>query len=202
MYGQAMARICEKLSEKGVKLSTLRALEFFARDGSWQTTVYADKVKELHAWEIEKTFEETLKANLPNAKVRIGDSFELAKEEEFAGQFDFIVIDNPQGIYGDKEQYCEHFEALECVEQLLSDKGIVIFNINHKPFDYDKHTKWPKRRAEFYGLENTSQIPLHFLKEFYKIFFRVRGLVTKFRFIENRNDEYLAYMVCYLSKVK
>ncbi len=200
MRGQAMMRVCEKLCEKGVELSKLRALEFFAREGNWQTTAYADKVKELHAWEIKKTFEETLKANLPGAKVRIGNSFELAESKEYANRFNLIVFDNPQGIYGKEEQYCEHFEALKCIKKLLSGEGIVIFNINFKPFDYDKSPQWRKRRDQFYGLRNTSEITLEFMEDYYKKYFKQLGLLTEFCFIEKRNDEYLAYMVYSLKR--
>lgn len=201
MRGQAMQKICQKLQQDGYELSQMNALEFFAREGDWQTIVYADKVKSLCAWEIDPSFESPLKQNLPHAKIAIGDSFLIAKEAMFKNKFDWIVYDNPQGLYGENEEYCEHFEALETVEYLLSKRGIVIFNINHNPFGFEKQTKWQKRRELFYGLNDTSSISIEFLLKFYETFFKQRNFNTRLSFAENRNDEYLAYLVFDLERV-
>ena len=40
--------------EKQVDVSKLHALEVFGRGGDWHTTVYANKVKSLQVWEIDK----------------------------------------------------------------------------------------------------------------------------------------------------
>lgn len=195
-----MGRICEKLKKTTYQLGNMTALEFFAREGDWQTIVYADKVKALYAWEIDQKFEKALRKNLSNAEVTIGDSFVLAQKAQFARRFNMIVFDNPQGLYGESSQYCEHFEALETVKNLLSEQGIVIFNINHKPFNFDKQKEWQHRRENFYGLDDTSSIDPEFLLEFYNEFFKKRGFLTKLSFIENRNDEYLAYLVFALER--
>lgn len=195
MRGEAMKRICCKLEDKGYNLSTINALEFFAREGDWQTIVYAGKVKTLCAWEIDPKFENMLKKNLPKAEIEIGDSFILARKPQNRRRFDMIVFDNPQALYGKKNQYCEHFEALEAVPYLLSEQGIVIFNINYKPFDFDDQKEWQRRRERFYGLQNTSILATDFLLRFYGCFFQGKKFNTKFSFIENRNDDYLAYLV-------
>src|ERR1700730_11138368 len=89
-----MKRVCERLKLLGHNLSGLRALEFFAREGDWQTIGYAKEVAVLDAWEIDSKYERTLRNNLPQARIQIGNSFELAQQREFKGAFDFIVYDN------------------------------------------------------------------------------------------------------------
>jgi hypothetical protein len=198
MRGDAMLRICEKLFNRGVDLRKSSALEFFAREGNWQTQSFADKVKELHAWEINPVFESSLKANLPGASIRIGDSFKIANEKKYYRFFDFLVFDNPQNIYGN---YCEHFEALPLVKKLLKSKGIVIFDINLAPFDYDKFPLWKKRRSEYYSVDARNLTPSFMLK-FYTKFFNSQGFNVNFCFEEKRNNEYFSYLVYSLSRVE
>ena len=62
----AIKRICNKLvNQYGIKLNDKVALDFFAREGDWQTQHYADKVKKVYAWEINPQHEQSLKRNLP-----------------------------------------------------------------------------------------------------------------------------------------
>lgn len=196
MNGQAMLRICQKLDDKGINLRNFKALEFFAREGDWQTQSYAKRVKELHAWEVDPVFEEKLKINLPNAIVRIGDSFRMALEDIYYNYFDFIVFDNPQNVYG---EYCEHFESLPLVEKLMTDDGIVIFNVNLSPFNYDKSPVWQKRRSDYYGCD-ASSLESIFLLNFYENEFKKQRFKVNFKFEEKRNHEYLSYLVFSLSR--
>ncbi len=197
MNGQAMLRLIQKLANEGVDIRNLIALEFFAREADWQTQSYAGLVKELHAWEIDPTFEEKLKRNLPNAIVRIGDSFKIAEEYPYHHYFDFIVFDNPQNVYG---PYCEHFEALILVDKLLGNHGIVIFNVNLAPFNYENSPIWQKRRSDYYGCD-ASKLSPSFLLDFYENIFKGQGFEVDFKFEEKRNDEYLSYLVFSLSRV-
>jgi hypothetical protein len=196
MKSQAMFRICKRLKDNRINLGIFKALEFFAREGDWQTQDYANEVKELHAWEIDSVYELRLRANLPKAFVRIGNSFELANEKEYYKFFDFIVFDNPQNTYGD---YCEHFEAISLVIKLLKDRGIVIFNINLAPFNYEKFPIWQKRRTDYYGCD-ASKLSSFFLLDFYEKKFKQQGFKVDFKFEEKRNNEYLSYLVFSLSK--
>ena len=200
MRGQAMKKICEKLEQQGFDMSQMDALEFFAREGDWHIRTYADKVGSLEAWELDCRFEEGLKKNLPFASVKIGNSFELARLKTSQNKFDYIVIDNPQYLYGTRNEYCEHFEALELVPLLMKNKAIVIFDINSKPFDYDKHIEWQQRRNKFYHVDDASVLSKSFLMVFYKEFFEGLGLNVDFSWIEPRNNEYLAYMIIGLCK--
>ena len=191
MRGEAMRRVCDRLDKMGEPLGNYQALEFFARRGDWQTTVYASKVKSLHAWEIASEFEMALKRNLPRAEIRIGDSYKLAQEKCNQGKFDFIVFDNPQNVFGDR---CEHFEALPLTPQLITEQGVVIFNINRRPFDYEKSPEWQKRRSEYYKCD-ASILDGGFLLAFYSRKFATMGLKVRFSFEQQRNKEYLSYLV-------
>jgi hypothetical protein len=192
MRGKAMSDIVSHLESNGIDFSKLKALEFFARKGDWHTQSYCNKVASINAWEIDKVFEEELKNNLPMATVAIGDSFTLAKEDKYEHLFDFIVFDNPQGVYG---EYCEHFECIDLVPHLLNKQGgVIVFNINHTPFNYNKDSLWSKRRMKYYGQE-ASNFKVDFLLNFYKHKFYNLGFDTNFFFEEKRNEEYLSYLV-------
>ena len=157
-------------------MSRLRALDFFAREGDWQTQSYADKILSLDAWEINPDYEPALRKNLPMANVTIGDSYALAKLPENQGRFDFIFIDNPGGgIFGDG--HCEHFDALELVPLLLDQDGYVVFNVNMKPFDYGKDPAWKAAREEYYGVDDASDLSWRvMLRKFYRRKFESLGL--------------------------
>lgn len=192
-----MKRLCERLGQMGESLSHYRALEFFARTGAWQTMAYIDKVKSLTAWEIDCGFEAELRRNLPQARVIIGDSFKLARQRQFFGAFEFIVIDNPQGIF---EGHCEHFEALHLVRRLLSPKGgVLVFNVNRRPYNYEQHPEWQKRRKKYYG-RDAAYLDSEFLLGFYTEKLLSMGLDMRFSFEEQRNKEYLSYLVFGLAR--
>ena len=197
---EPMRRVCSRLAGIGIDLASYSALEFFAREGNWQTLSYASLVARLDAWELDPHFESALRHNLPNARIRIGNSFELAKSPQFAGQFDFIVYDNPQMIFGDRHQYCEHFEALETLPHLMKQRAVVLFDINREPFDYELFPDWQKRRNEFYQVADASRLDEDFLMAFYNRYFHDRALTSINAFIEPRHAPYFAYFVAVLQK--
>ena len=46
--------------EKRVDIAKLNALEVFGRAGDWHTIVYANRVKSLQVWEIDKKWKNIL----------------------------------------------------------------------------------------------------------------------------------------------
>ena len=196
MRGQAMKRVISKLIEMEIPLQEFVALEFFARDGEWQTKAYSDKVKKLFLWEIDPSFEINLQRNFSDAEITIGDSFVIAHNHEYKNRFNFIVFDNPQGIFNN---YCEHFEALELLPLLLDKDGIVIFNINKKPFNYSDKSEWKDRRDKYYKF-STSNIETKKILKFYINKLQNLGFKVKHCFEEKRNNEYLSYLVFILEK--
>ncbi len=192
-----MKLICSRLEQMGEPLSQYRALEFFARAGDWQASAYAAKVKSISAWEIDPNFEKDLKRNLPDAKIQIGDSYNLAYDKQYQNVFEFIVFDNPQNIFSD---YCEHFEALPLISELMAKQGLVIFNVNRHPFNYAENPEWQKRRMEYYGCD-ASDLNSAFLLNFYPHKFFTMGFKVRFSFEEQRNKEYLSYLVYGLERI-
>lgn len=165
-----------KLEKNGVKFEELDTLEVFGRDGSWHTTSYANKVKSLEVWEIDPSWKKNLEKNLPNSTIKIIDSIKTIYNYKNTKKFNFIVIDNPQMLYGPLQDnlepaYCEHFEVLKNIDKILASEGIIVFNVNLKPFNYDKWQLWKKRREIFYGNTDTSNLSLDFSLQFYKTFF-------------------------------
>lgn len=185
MRDTAIKKVVSFLEEKGIALSQLKALDFFAREGDWQTAYYAPLVKEIHAWELNPDFETNLKKNLPlGAKVTIGDSHVLAKETN--ERFDLIVLDNPLGCYADK--YCEHFNAIECIVPLLNDFGIVVLNVKTQPYNFEKFPEWKRRRDDFYGVDSSS-LSDHFIDPFYREKFSTLGFNVDFSLLVKRPQE-------------
>ena len=176
-----------KLNDNGVVLDKLDALEMFARDGTWHTTFYANKVKSLEVWEVDGKWYESLKKNLPTAKIEIKDSIETLQEHDDLPKFNFIMMDNPMNTFGITEKseenpYCEHFDVIRQIPKIIGNEAIVVFNVNRKPFDYEKYPSWQKRRQEFYGNVDTGNMSLEFLFEFYDKLFKQLGFEIVFRF--------------------
>ena len=185
MRDVAIKSIVRDLQERGVDLGNMTALDFFAREGDWQTSYYANLVSKIHAWEIDPNFEVSLRKNLPsNAEIKIGDSYEHARE--CREKFDLIVLDNPQGCFG--RDYCEHFEAIPVILPLLKDVCILIFNVKSKPFNYEDKAEWRKKRDDFYGVDAT-ELSEEFIHNFYKDYFHELGYLVEFSFLTKRPQE-------------
>ena len=192
MRGQAMKNLVRKLEAVGIELSKFKALEFFAREGDWQTQSYYHLVNQLEAWEIEKSFMHNLRKNLPDAIIKNVNSFREAKET--SKKFDFIVIDNPQNIYGENGQYCEHFECLPLAVNILNNGGFLVFNVNIEPFNFDVSPKWKERRELFYNTKDTKILSLKFLEHFYLNYLNNFRQAFLFHGFERRSN-YLYYAV-------
>ena len=197
MRGEAMKSLCIRLEKMGEPLKDYRALEFFARAGDWQTAEYFSKVKHLCAWEIDPEFEIDLIRNLPGADIRIGDSYMLGREECYQNKFGFVVFDNPQNIFNG---HCEHFEALPLLPHLMAERGVVIFNVNRCPFNYEQNPEWKKRREEYYG-RDAHKVDVGFFIDFYTRKFSDMGLNVYISFEAKRNKEYLSYLVFGLERL-
>ena len=185
-WADATNELISKLEVYDIKFQSLNALEMFGRGGNWQTAIFEKKVKTLEVWEIDPKWENELKKNLPNATIKILDSVSTIKDGKNLTKFDLILIDNPMNTYGPKlnsdnlDTYCEHFDVISHIERIIGKEAIVIFNVNRKPFDYNKFPMWKKRRDEFYGDIDTSDIQINHLLTFYKKFFQKLGFDTIF----------------------
>lgn len=194
MRGPGMKRLCSDLVAAGFDLAEMDAVEVFGRKGDWHTIDYADRVRNLEVWEIDPGFNSDLKQNLPGAQIKNVDSIRYIKQPRNDSRFDFIVIDNPQSRFGPEDAYCEHFDILLPSLKALRPNGVVVFNVNIRPYDYDLHPEWRRRREEFYGRVDTDSMEIVSVIEFYgKVFDRCERKVT---YCEHyaRND-FLHYLV-------
>jgi len=195
--------IIQKLKSYGFEFVQAHVLDIFAGEGDWQTIYYADKVKSLEAWEINSSYKSGLVKNIPKAKVKITDSVKECDKKKYFGQFDLIMIDNPQNCYGINKIYAEHFDVIPKIAKLLKPKGgVLIFNINREPFDFHQFSKWEKRRQVYYSRKHTEKISHRWLENFYKKLFLQFGYQTIWHFKVSRRDfehhDYLYYYVYYL----
>lgn len=212
LIDDAFSTLIKKLEEKGIQLSSMKSIEMFSRAGNLHTTHYADKVNSLEAWEIDSQWENELKNNLPNAKIIIGDSINYVLDSKNESTYDLIVIDAPLNNYGDKDgmlntgPFCEHFDFIKHIGNIIHKKAIVIFNVNIKPFNYEKWPLLKKRRDQFYGKNvDTSNLKIDFLLDFYTKLFVDAGLKTHFHISVPRatydNVERLYYFAYSLEKI-
>ena len=128
-------------------LAGCSALEAFAYTGAWQARAYSLLPGYLEAWEIDPSCEAQLRRNLPDAVVRITDSF--AEVRRCEKRFDFINVDTHQGIFG---EYCENFEFYPLVFRIAKDEFVV--NMNVIPF---ATAKWRRRYPALFNAEHLAR---------------------------------------------
>lgn len=197
-----------KLCMKGIDFQDFHALEIFGRDGSWHTSIFEKIVKRMEIWEIDSKWKLDLEKNFPKSKIRIIDSIKTIKHDSDLPKVDLLLIDNPMNTFGGleemDEQYCEHFDIINFIIKFVSKKILVIFNVNNHPFDYEKYPRWKKRRDAFYGTNNTENLDIEFLHNFYENLFEKIGLNVIFKINEIRlyyNEiEMTHYFAYYLEK--
>ena len=160
--------ICRDIERQGFPLATACALEVFGGDGSLHTRYYASRVRSLEVWEHDPRQADALHRNLPNAKIKIVDSY--AEIDRTAERFDFVWVDNPEMMHG---PYCEHFDLLPRVFRILADQAVIVFVViprldapmeRRYPYLWDPRfndiTVHLARRARFYGTNTPEHVPL------------------------------------------
>ena len=184
-------------------LNKCETLDIFAREGDWQSHKLVSKVKSIEAWDIEPKFIENLKKNLPNSKVHCRDSIQFINTTNY-DKFDLLVIDNGLNCYGENNKYCEHFDFIYNVGNVLKDKCFVIFNVVLKPFNYEQYPQWALRRNKFYNVKDASKLSRSFIEIFYKQLFKSIGFNTVNYYTICREyhneDDYLYYVGMELKK--
>lgn len=204
-----MEELLAAIQKHGVNLTKLNALEMFGRGGDWHTIYYAKKINSLEVWEVDIEWKQELERNLPNANLKFVDTIRTLANNTNLQKYSFVVIDNPQNLFGpnlpntDEPQYCEHFDVLPYLNKILDD-GIVVFNVNPIPYNYEKFPSWQNRRRKFYGNVDTSNLHLNFLIDFYTKFFLNQGFDVRFQTYVRRITptpiEVLYYFGFYLTK--
>ena len=201
-----MNHVFDFLKSEGVPLEKLRAIEVFGGIGKTDV-VLAKNVKMFEIWEIDEKLKPQLEKSFPNAKIKICDSIEILNKTKKIQKFDLVLIDNPMSVFGTKKnshEYCEHFDIIKNIENLIDKEAIVIFLVNKKPFFAKKLKKrnilWRKRRQEFYGNVDTNNMSVQFLTSFYTELFRSLGLMTIFVNSIPRHNPHLDYFIFLLRK--
>ena len=191
--GPGMKQLCEKLESAGFRLGQAHAIEVFARQGDWHTIDYCQRVASLEAWEIDDSHFPNLRKNIPTAEIKQVDSIHHIQLPENEGTADLVVIDNPQNTFGLNNEYCEHFDVVYPALKMLRPGGVVVFNVNIEPFDYELYPEWRARREEFYGSTETEKLSLDELADFYKRRFEALGR-TVVDHVQAVRTDYLHYM--------
>ena len=182
-WDHATNELIEKLEKHNIDFSQLNAIELFGRDGTWQTKIFSKKVKNIEIWEVDPYWKSKLEKNFPNSKIAIQDSIDVLNIEKNLPKFDLILIDNPMNVYrklNGENMYCEHFDIIQNINKISQDESLVIFNVNRKPFDYIQYPLWEKRRNEFYQRNDTDNMEISFLINFYEKKFDIFGFKTIF----------------------
>jgi hypothetical protein len=158
-----MQQVMRELERRGVRLRSLDALELFAHSGFLHSRDYHPHVARLEAWEIDPHQEAALRRNLPGAEVKITDSYEEIKKTH--RKYNLILLDAPDSVYGEHDQYCEHFLMLPEVFRAAADSTVLILNVvpgypNGTPRPSQFTTKHLDYRRQFYGTDHPACVPI------------------------------------------
>lgn len=160
------------LEKRGIDVSQLDTLEVYGGTGLFHTVRYASHVRNLTVWEISEKREEELKRNLPDAKIKITDSYEEVKATE--DTFDLVVVDNPMSTRGfpGQEGRCEHFDLFPDVFRLGRNDFILVINViprhgNRRRYPYIFNPEHLRRRSEFYHTDHPENVSIKDMVEIY-----------------------------------
>jgi hypothetical protein len=193
-----MLRLLDELGGRGIDIASLDALEVFGNEGLDHTTTYADRVRNLEVWEIEENLRSCLSENLPNASIRITDSYEEVTQT--AKRFDLVVIDNPIGPYG---IHCDHFGLFpDKVFRIARERCILVLDviptIDRVTLTYFPELKeegYLDRRKQFYGADDVMHIPINRMASVYRDFAEQNGFRLAWWFHIKRSDAGVHYLV-------
>ena len=196
-----MNKVINILKKENVELEKLNAIELFGGTGK-NDSIISHHFKSFEIWEIDEEVKEQLNKNVGNAKIIFCDSIKRLESSEKLSKFDLIILDNPMSMFG--ERNCEHFDIIKNVGKLIDDEAILVFLVNKKPFFYNKlrvkNELWKKRRKEFYGNMDITNLSTEFLMSFYRELFLNMGFDTIFSKSISRHKPHLDYFVFKIKK--
>ena len=202
-----MFAITRELKSRSVDLGVLYALEMFGGTGELHTIDYASQVAGLEVWEIDPALGPKLHKNLPNATVKIVDSYmEVGLTEN---KFDLVVADPPFSMFN---EYCEHFDLFPSIFRILNTSAILIINVRPRIIEITRYSdEHFKRRQSFYQTEDPWTISLEHMLETYGSLARQNCFEIKWWFTKDRVFMYplrkhivdhMCYLVLALDKQK
>ena len=110
-----------------------RCLDLFARDGGMVTSAFEPFVDGMIGVDVNPSYLDAYRARF-GRKVGCtmeGDSVALLKAGVFRPVFDMVIVDNPQGVYGNG--YMEHFDFFDLLPSTMEDRATLIFITNLCP---------------------------------------------------------------------
>jgi len=200
-----MQKVISEVKKRGVQVDTYRALEVFGYTGKMHTVDYHRTVTSLDVWEIDPKLDSELRRNLPGANIYIVDSYKEIKTT--SNHYDFVVIDNPMGIYGENSEHCEHFGLFPELFKILSDESVIILDVIPE-IDQTVRIKYPdlfnsrhlERRRAFYETDKPEYIPIEHMVTVYTRMANNNGFNLEWGFCVQRSHVF--YLVLKLKRKK
>ena len=172
--------VMRELRRRGVDPSSLQALEVFGHVGKMVTVDYASAVAGLEVWEIEQQFETELRRNVPQACVRIVDSYVQLRLT--TRKFGLVVVDN--GAMCGK--HYEHFGVFPDVFRVLEDFAVLILNVVPEVYVQDAMTSEHHRRRQDFYERDPNHVPLEEMIRVYRRLANTSGFHVRWWFIKDR----------------
>lgn len=194
--------VFQRLELKGIELEKIEALQTFGGSGSGMERFYEAKVRSLDVWEIEKAFKEKLEKNLPNANIKITDSFKEIKKS--CKKYNMILIDNPMGVF---DNHCEHFDMFIESFRVMQNQCVVILdimpNLNNldEKFKYICSSEHLLARKFFYRVSDPFHIAIDKMIQTYREISNYNGYNIEWYFTEERSGDFIQYLVLKLNKI-
>lgn len=190
-----MQRVLRKVEVRGVRPSELEALDIFGGTGAMHTVDYASRVASLEVWELNPAYEAALRRNLPRAEIKITDSFQELKQT--SKKYSLIVADNPIGIFGPRDEYCEHFDLFPDILRVASDSSLLILvaipKINAaaiRQYPYLLNSLHRQRRMDFYQTSHPDNVSHEAMIAVYQGLLSTNGFELEWYFFEKRTFIY------------
>lgn len=156
----AMDATLAALRFHGLLPDPLVALEPFGRCGMWKTLDYLPLCRSLDLFDYEPEFARAARRLLPpdTVAVHCEDSVSAVRRRATPRtDYNFVLLDHGCGhVFGDG--YCEHYDVLPAVFQVLGSRAVVVANLfrsRRSPGEFDP--AYLRRRREFYTCDTDEE---------------------------------------------
>jgi hypothetical protein len=142
-----------RLKQRGVRVSTLDALEVFGGVGESHTRDIYSSVASLTIWEIRPEFESILNQRFPKSEIKITNSYlEIMRT---TATYNLVVVDNASrhGVH------YEHFDLFPNIFRILNNPAIMILNVIPKVLlTREMNAQRLRERKRFYNTDDPANI--------------------------------------------
>jgi len=179
-------KVFRELRKRDVNPGDLHALEVFGREGDWQTQYYARDVSTLDVWEINPEYETALRQNLPDAELKITDSYEEMRNT--SRRYNLIVVDNQFSFSG---EHCEHFDFFPDIFRICMDLTILVLRVILevddsflRAYPYVFNDRQLAQRGSFYKTNHPEKLSFGEMIGVYKDLALANGFVVGWYFFQ------------------